>query len=354
MAQLSFSNIKPLYNVLINPCLDIWQRGVSQTFTSGSAVTYFVPDRWIYSHELSTGVSTVARNSGGPSWPTNPDDLPYMVNIAIDTADTSLAIDDYGILQQSVEGYIGRHLLGKKVTLSFYAYGSTTGTYCVAIRSGDGTRTYLAEYTIDSANTMERKVITFTMDDPNDTKYPPLSTTCFKVAFITTCGSGYGSGSVGWNTGNYLATSNQTNLYASSSNYLLLTGFQMTEGEDPGYLIPRTFQEEMILCQRYWEKSYIDTKYPGNPDTEGMLYARSSGTTFLATIPFKVTKRTNATPYGYSPSTGTVGYVYDYTTPGGDVAYSAITAGDNSMYVLINSVTDAHSFGMQWVADAEI
>jgi hypothetical protein len=119
-----------------------------------------------------------------------------------------------------VEGFVGRYLLGKKVTISFYAYGSTTGTYCVALRSGDNTRTYIAEYTIDAANTMERKVITFTMDDPNDTKYPVTGTTCFKVAFTTVCGSTY-HGSAGWNTGNYLATSNQTNLYASSSNYLL-------------------------------------------------------------------------------------------------------------------------------------
>jgi hypothetical protein len=189
MAQLSLSNIKPLHNVFINPNVDIWQRGTSQSL-SAAEVSYFQADRWLYAHNLSAGVATYARNTGGPSWPTSPDDLPYMINIAIDTADTSIAAGEYGFLQQSVEGFVGRYLLGKKVTISFYAYGSTTGTYCVALRSGDNTRTYIAEYTIDAANTMERKVITFTMDDPNDTKYPtwqhPTKRICMPV-HPTTC-----------------------------------------------------------------------------------------------------------------------------------------------------------------------
>jgi hypothetical protein len=276
-----------------------------------------------------------------------------MINIAIDTADTSIAAGEYGFLQQYVEGFVGRYLLGKKVTISFYAYGSTTGTYCVALRSADNTRTYIAEYTIDAVNTMERKVITFTMDDPNDTKYPVENTACFKVAFTTVCGSTY-HGSAGWNTGNYLATSNQTNLYASSSNYLLVTGFQMTEGEDPGYLIPRSHGEELALCQRYYEKSYNHDVAPGTVTLNGAIAepATRNATTLSRGCRWRVEKNHTPTVIIWAPWSGNSGYCTEASST--DRVASGNTIGKAGMpYILI---TGAGTLTIEWhyTAEAEL
>ena len=51
-------------------------------------------------------------------------------------------------------------------TLSFYVRANITGTYCIAlINDGTNNRQFVTEYTINSANTWERKTITI----PGDT-----------------------------------------------------------------------------------------------------------------------------------------------------------------------------------------
>ena len=50
------------------------------------------------------------------------------------------------------------------MTLSFYAKCSVTGTFPLALNDGTGSRSNPHVYTINSANTWERKTITFNGD----------------------------------------------------------------------------------------------------------------------------------------------------------------------------------------------
>jgi hypothetical protein len=88
---------------------------------------------------------------------------------------------------------------------------------------------------------------------------------------------------------------------------------------------PRSFGEELMLCQRYYEKSYnIDTK-PGaitRQGSLGALVAVGQGNFWLmqCTHTYMVQKRVYVAPRFYSPYTGTLGYCSEYNTSQGYTA----------------------------------
>ena len=86
----------------------------------------------------------------------------------VTTADTSLASTQYARILQNIEAQNLQHLLygtssAKTLTLSFWVKSSKTGIYSITLRKVDNTPYHFThEYTISSANTWEKKIITIT------------------------------------------------------------------------------------------------------------------------------------------------------------------------------------------------
>ena len=148
-------------NLLINGQMAIFQRATSQTTITA---TYNTADRWLTSI-TSLGAFTQSRSTDVPS----AQGFGYSLKMDCTTADASPAAGDDLVLIQRLEGQNLQHLLkgtssAKKLTLSFWVKSNKTGTYIVNIYDNDNNRVIAKSYTISSADTWEKKELTFDGD----------------------------------------------------------------------------------------------------------------------------------------------------------------------------------------------
>ena len=142
----------------------------------------------------------------------------------------------------------------KQITLSFFVKSSVTGTYNVALRNNANDRGYVADYTISSANTWEKKVITI----PGDTTGTWLTTNGIGIRtwFILGAGASSQTSPNAWGTSGDSGSSNLTNAFTTTgSATFFLTGVQMEVGDfDANSIAPfqhESFGDSLLRCQRY-------------------------------------------------------------------------------------------------------
>jgi hypothetical protein len=265
-------------NPIINPCMEIWQRGTS--FLSAASGIY-TTDRWAYSksnaavHDISqsTDVPTVAQAG-----------VLFKTSVLIDctTADAAVAAGDYVQFYQVIEGYNWRHFAERALTLSFWVKATKTGIYCLSLTNTGGDRTFLAEYTVNAADTWEKKTINISAS-PSAGTWDYGSGHGLIVRFCLVSGTTY-QGSTGWSTGNFLATANQVNACDNTANNWRLTGVKMELGSTATDLRFRSFQDELMLCQRYYETRSA-TLWSGEVVNPQVYYHSQSFNTFKRASP---------------------------------------------------------------------
>jgi hypothetical protein len=249
-AQLSSINGGPLAgtrNRIINGDMRIDQRAAIVT-TNGA----YTVDRWQLGF-ATTGAMQCAQSSDAPA--------SFSASLLFDvtTADTSIAAGEYGVLTQYIEGLNTSDLAwgtasAQTATLSFWVKSTTTGTYCVSFRNSGNNRSYVATYSVVSANTWEYKTITV----PGDTSGTWLGTNAvgISILFSFAIGSTFQTTAGSWQAGNFLGTSAQTNLLASTANEIRITGVQLEPGTVATPFERRSYGQELALCQRYYEQIY--------------------------------------------------------------------------------------------------
>ena len=236
-------------NKIINGDMRIAQRGTSFTGTDK-----FPADRWsvggatsviLTSQNESTEVPTGFQNS---------------IKLSITTADTSIDAGDAWDLTQHIEGYNVADLLfgtanAKSVTLSFWVNCTSAGTFCIVLLgSSDGAsldRSYVAEYTINTADTWEQKTITV----PGDTggTWHTGNGRGLSVRFGLTAGTTYQKAAGSWGAGNVIGSSNQTQLLSTANSAWYVTGVQLEVGEKATPFEHRSYGDELARCERYFE-----------------------------------------------------------------------------------------------------
>jgi hypothetical protein len=125
-------------------------------------------------------------------------------------------------------------------------------------------------------------------------------------------GSTYHTTADAWQTGNFYATSNQVNACDNTANNFRLAQVKLEQGQVATPWKARLFEEELALCQRYYEKSYNITTDPGSATTVGIIdYVDNSGAAARMDIPvtFTTKKRTTATVVLYDDA-GTANRVF--------------------------------------------
>ena len=182
----------------------------------------------------------------------------YSVKYTPATTDTTLANNQFAFISQVIEMENMRHLAYglsyvKTCTLSFYVKSNKTGTYCIAlINDGTNDRQFVTEYRINNTNTWERKEITI----PGDTS-GTWNSNGLRIAWTLAVAGNRQTSTVGsWfgdSTARY-GTHNQVNFMASTSNTFNLTGVQFEIGNTATSFEHRSMAEELILCQRYYQK----------------------------------------------------------------------------------------------------
>jgi hypothetical protein len=274
-------NISPqtgFKNRIINGAMTIDQRnaGASVTFNDG----VFVVDR--FGSACSQTSKATAQQST-----TVPTGFKNSIQITSSSAYSVLAGDFFN-LYQNIEGlnvfdFAWGTANAQPITISFWVRSSLTGTFGGSISNSGLSRSYPFTYTISAANTYEYKTVTIA----GDTSGTWLTTTGIglRVYFGLGVGTTY-SGTAGtWAATRYQSATGAVSLVGTSGATWNLSGLQVEKGSTATPFEFRSFGDELLLCQRYYE-----VIFHGNNSYKAM-WTSAPANFFGAPIYFKVEKR---------------------------------------------------------------
>ena len=281
-------------NLIINGGMDIWQRRTQKTGINSGG--YYTVDRINTTGVLGTGDFTQERSTDVPT----AQGFNYSLKMDCTTADTLSTTSNFMTVRQRIEGQNLQHLLkgsssAKKVTLSFWVKSSKTGTYICQLFDEDNTRSISKSYSVSSADTWEKKELTFDGDTTgaldND------ANRSLHVVWWLAAGTDHTSGSLGtsWAGGtdgnglaNFVATG-QVNLADSTSNEFYLTGLQLETGSVATDFEFEPFETTQRKCFRYAER--VSSQ---NENLTFFLRRNTSDNAFQGWYNFKEPKRGDA------------------------------------------------------------
>ena len=270
-------------SLIINGDFSVWQRGTS--FASPSDGTYPADRYKIFTN--NDGDETFSQSTDVPSG----EGFQYSIKVDITTADTSIAAGQYLTLDQFIEGNVCSFLdwgssNAKTITVSFWAKSALTGTYCYSVRNSATNRSYVKEFTIDTANTWEKKTITIEGDTTGTWLTTDGTGQIHQISFAV--GSTFHGTNDSWQSGSFVSTSNQVNLLNSTSNDFYLTGWKVEEGTTATPFQHESYDENLRKCQRYLQKFGDVTSNGYTGLCIGSAYATSA---IRGVINFPVTMR---------------------------------------------------------------
>ena len=233
---------------------------VSQRATTKATLTngYNCLDR-VFTYKNHDGIVEESQSTDTPN-----SDFYNSLKHRVTTADTSIAAGQYHALSFRLEGnsvtQLGFGTSGaKKVTVSFWVKSSVAGAYGTCLRNSAGNRFNMQTITINSADTWEKKSITYTGDTGGT--WPKDNTEGFQFQLSMSMGTTYhGTSADTWVTTVDVSPSNQVNWLATVGNTFYLTGLQIEEGDKATDFEHLSFAEELHSCNRY----YIDTRSGGS------------------------------------------------------------------------------------------
>ena len=230
-------------NKIINGKMEIAQRG-----TSFAAIgnTYSL-DRWMRFSNAAESV-TISQQADAPAG----DEFQSSLRVAITTADSSIAAGDASSVYQLIEGYNARDLIGRTFTLSFWVRSSKVGVHCVSLSNNGLDRSYVAEYSISTANAWERKTVTIVGGLIAAGAWNWGAGIGLRVVFTLAAGSSLQTTPGAWQTSNFVATANQVNCLDTVGNIFAITGVQLEVGPVATPFEHRPYGMELALCQRYY------------------------------------------------------------------------------------------------------
>ena len=242
-------------NIINNGAMQISQRNTSFTgLTSGATYTL---DR----HQVSlsnAGTWTVTQDTDAP------DGFVNSLKLLCTTGDNALTGADYIHIWHRIENqdcvrFANGTSSAKKWALSFWVKSNTTGTYTMEIYNGIANRGTSKAYTIDSADTWERKTLVYNADTTG-TKFGATNVEGLRLYMyfgsgMSTDGGTFRDGAWDANVQANRKHPSQANLAAAANNYLNITGIQLEAADACTEFEHRTYAEELRRCQRYFHRT---------------------------------------------------------------------------------------------------
>ena len=347
-------------NIFINGAMMVSQRN-----TSVAAVTttgYYTVDRMRLSNS-SMGTWTLIQETltSGDAYA---DGFQKAFRMDCTTANASPAAANALSVQCKMEGYTLQGLKkgtanAKSFTVSFWVKSNLTGNYNFFVKDRDNSRQAIQLYTINVADTWEKKTITFTGDTTGVLGCDANSS--LEFWWMLGSGTDYSSGTrpTGWEAGAVWANTGvgNVNLASSTSNDWAITGVQLEVGSNATPYEHKTFGQELIACQRYYSKSYNTDVAPATSGAAGAcssLAIYSSGSQSLGAR-WVTSMRSAPTVVIYPTGSTNTGYVTQ-TSNNAEVAATAGDIGMSGFGYLSGSLPTSNANGVRfhWSADAEL
>jgi hypothetical protein len=292
-----------------------------------------------------------------------------VLNTAPSTAQASMGATDFALVLQSIEGYrISKLAWGgvgaSPITLCFWTRHFLVGTYSVSIRNGDSTRSYVATYTQNVSNALEFKTITIPGDTAGNWKRD--NTTGMIITFTLACGATYTAPAANtWYGASYMAAPGQVNAAASTANSVIFTGVVIVPGnEAPSMLglpfLMRSLDQELIACQRYYQKSYSYGTLPGSPVNGGVaavgygIAMQVGAMAFMGMSVLLPRSMRSAPTITVYDNAGTVGKITAGATIANGVAPIISGATESAFSVFVNNVANCTGLNFNYAADARL
>ena len=248
-------------NLVINGGMQVWQRATGAT---GAGNAYNTVDR--YQFMQNTDGNYTSEKHPMSLAEINTTGHATALALVCSAADTSIAAGQYAYIRHVIEAQNCQHLQwgtanAKTITLSFWVKSSLTGIYTVGMEKQDTTAyLYKKEYTINSANTWEKKTITISPTAGSTSLITGAGGIInndngagLVLAFGLAWGSNYHGTNDSWATTGW-STSNQVNWMNSTSNNLYIAGVQLELGSNATPFEHRSYGDELTRCKRYYQE----------------------------------------------------------------------------------------------------
>ena len=255
-------------NLFVNGACRIGQRG-STSLGSG----YGGVDRWVQ-FIGGGGATTTSQDTDVPTGQGFRNSIKLDVTTALASGSSNWAWLGQYIEAQDCQSVCKGTSNAKQLTLQFWVKSPKTGTHTVRLDVSDSSDGVGATYTVSSANTWEKKTVTFpastsgTINDDNGRG--------IQVFWVLSAGTTYSSGTLNttwasWTNAN--TAPGQPNILDSTSNNFYLTGVQLEVGPVATTFEHRSLSDELTHCQRYYQQ-YINPCCTGViPDNGSKAYS---------------------------------------------------------------------------------
>ena len=347
-------------NIIINGDMSIAQRGTSTASITSSG--YHTIDRQRLGI-TTTGTWTQSQSTDVPSG----QGFAKSLKMDCTTADASLAASDNLLYQTRLEGQNLQYLKkgtssAESLTLSFWVKSNKTGTYIAELFDIDNTRQISKSYTIDSASTWEKKIITFAGDTTGTLDND--SARSLDLILWLAAGSTYSSGTLNtsWNSStNANRAVGQVNLADSTSNEWYITGVQLEAGTTASDFEFLPFDVNLDRCIRYYTTSQGVDDFGGFADGDNnAIFGDRLNEYSNVPVNHRFPKRMRTVPTVTTYSLiGTSGACSDTGTSAGshsaDDPCSTARVSESGIGYLTSVTNDAgDGLAFQYEADAEL
>ena len=252
-------------------------------------------DRWIDMIQTflhNTATFKAQRVSDAPTG------FQYSAKHTVSSADGSVANGDEAMFIHRIEGFdTAKFAYGtssaKQITVSFYVKSSLTGDFSFAAQTGG--RNYVNEYTINSADTWERK--SFTLPVLTDGTHNTTTGAGLNLVWDLGSGDNYATSTLGsWITAaNLYRSTGSARLSTNANATWQITGIQVEEGTIMTDFEHFPVGHELDLCQRYFyqaTKIGSTSEVTNKPLCIGTMFSSSD---MRAIIDFPVEMRSQPT-----------------------------------------------------------
>lgn len=280
-------------------------------------------DMWSGGAVAASGQFTVIRELGGLNLGE------YNALLTVTTADAAIAAGDFYQFFTAIEGYNVADLAfgtasAQQFTISFEVSCNLVGTYGLYMYNGAANRSYVGQFTVNAANTKEKKTLTLTGDLAGT--WLATNGIGIYVGVTLAAGTTFQTATGAWTAGQFLGTAGNTNFMATNANVMRLGRFELEKGAVATPFERRSYGTELALVQRYYFKTYNQGIVPGTASVPGAAGSNAAGAGVgqcVSWVKFPVSMRATPTMAYYSPITGGLG-LWRRSVAGADVTWQTV------------------------------